>query len=66
MIKRVEEDSSQMRSAIYELARAGLRIETLGVDQADQKRISKALETAIQAVEGFTIRHEENFRLSFA
>jgi hypothetical protein len=64
MISLVESDPSQMRSMIYEFARARLKIDmarSLDISRAgdaDRKRLSAALEAAIQGVEGFTRRHD--------
>lgn len=64
MISVVESDPSQMRSMIYEFARARLKIDmarSLDISRAgdaDRKRLSAALEAAIQGVEGFTRRHD--------
>lgn len=64
MISVVEGDPAQMRTMIYELARAKLKIDmarSLDISRAgdgERKRLSTALETAIQGVEAFTTRHE--------
>jgi hypothetical protein len=70
MISVVESDPSQMRSMVYEFARAKLKIDmarSLNITRAgdaDRKRLAAALEAAIQGVEGFTRRHD--MRESFA
>lgn len=64
MISVVEGDPAQMRTMIYELARAKLKIDmarSLDISRAgdgERKRLSTALETAIQGVEAFTTRYE--------
>jgi hypothetical protein len=63
MINRVKDDPSQMRLAIYEFARVRLQIDMSWADEAEQKRLSAALERAIQGVEGFSARQDEKVRL---
>ena len=64
MINTVKEDPSQLRLTIYEFARARLKIDTSWADQDEQKRLSAALETAIQGVEEFSVRREEREQIS--
>jgi hypothetical protein len=65
MISVVEGDPAQMRTMIYELARAKLKIDmarSMDISRAgdaERKRLSAALETAIDGVEAFTTRQEE-------
>jgi hypothetical protein len=63
MINMVKEDPSQMRLAIYEFARARLQIDMSWADEEERRRLSAALETAIQGVEGFSARQDEKQRL---
>jgi hypothetical protein len=63
MINKVKEDPSQMRLAIYEFARARLQIDMSWADEAERKRLSDALEIAIQGVEGFSARQDDRERL---
>src|ERR1700731_4187522 len=63
MINTVKEDPSQLRLTIYEFARARLKIDTSWADETEQKRLSAALETAIQGVEEFSARREEREQL---
>lgn len=63
MINIVKQDPSQMRLAIYEFARARLKADTSWADEAERKRLSAALETAIQGVEDFSVRRDEQDRL---
>jgi hypothetical protein len=64
MISVVEGDPAQMRTMIYELARAKLKIDmarSIDISRAgdgERKRLATALETAIQGVEAFTTRQE--------
>jgi hypothetical protein len=63
MINTVKEDPSQLRLTIYEFARARLNIDTSWADEAERKRLSAALETAIQGVEEFSVHREEREQL---
>jgi hypothetical protein len=63
MIHLVEEDPEQMRVAIYQLARARLKADASWADEAEQKRLATALETAIQGVEKFSVNRNERERL---
>ena len=64
MIHAVEDDPAQMRLAIYEFARAKLKIDSAWAEGGERKRLSDALETAILGVEGFSQRREEKDLLS--
>jgi hypothetical protein len=59
MIDIVKGDPSQMRLAIYEFARARLKLDTSWADEVERKQASAALETAIQGVEQFSVRQDE-------
>jgi hypothetical protein len=59
MINSVKDDPVQMRLAIYEFARARLKIDSSVAERAERKRLAAALETAIQGVERFSARHEQ-------
>jgi hypothetical protein len=63
MINTVKQDPSQMRLAIYEFARARLKLDVSWADQAEQERLSAALEGAIHGVEDHTLRYDETARL---
>jgi hypothetical protein len=63
MIGIVKADPSQLRLAIYEFARARLKTDTSWADEIERKQLSAALETAIQGVEKFSIRQDEQERL---
>ncbi len=63
MINVVNEDPEQMRLAIYQLARARLKADASWADEAEQKRLATALETAIQGVEKFSVNRVERERL---
>ena len=63
MINKVKEDPSQLRLVIYEFARARLLTDTSRTDESERRRLSEALETAIQGVEQFSVRREERERL---
>jgi hypothetical protein len=52
-------DPSQIRLAIYEFARAGLKLDTSWADEAERTPLSAALETAIQGIEQFSVRQDE-------
>jgi hypothetical protein len=63
MINTVKQDPSQMRLAVYEFARARLKLDVSWADQAEQERLSAALEGAIRGVEDHTLRYDETARL---
>jgi hypothetical protein len=63
MINVVSEDPEQMRLAIYQLARAKLKTDTGWANESEKKRLTTALETAIQGVEKFSGSREERERL---
>jgi hypothetical protein len=63
MINTVKEDPSQMRLAIYEFARARLKIDMSWAEEAERTRLSAALERAIEGVEEFSVRQDEKERL---
>jgi hypothetical protein len=63
MINRVKEDPAEMRLAIYEFARARLKIDTSWSDKSERERLLNALETAIRGVENFSLRHDDVNRL---
>jgi hypothetical protein len=66
MINVVNEDPEQMRVAIYQLARARLKADASWADEAEQKRLATALETAIQGVEKFSVnRNRERLEPAF-
>lgn len=58
MISRVKDDPSQMRLIIYEFARAKLKVDMAWADEGEHRRLSSALETAIQGVEEFSARRD--------
>jgi hypothetical protein len=64
MLTVVSNDPSQMRSMVYEFARAKLKIDMArSIDitragDAERRRLAAALETAIQGVESFTARQD--------
>jgi hypothetical protein len=66
MINVVKEDPAQMRLAIYEFARARLKIDAGEVDGAERARMAEALETAINGVERFSIHENDILRLPHA
>jgi hypothetical protein len=59
MINTVKEDPAQMRMAIYDFARAHLKIDTSWLDRSERERLQNALEVAIRGVEDFSLRREE-------
>jgi hypothetical protein len=63
MINTVKEDPSQMRLAIYEFARARLKIDTSWAEEAERTRLLSSLETAIRGVEQFSLRGGDQDRL---
>jgi hypothetical protein len=66
IIGKVEADPAQMRSMVYEFARAKLKTDMLEADDVDRKRLTAALETAIHGVEGFSKRQEREAVLQIA
>jgi hypothetical protein len=62
MLTVVQDDPQQMRSMVYEFARAKLKIDmarSIDITRAgdsERRRLAAALETAIQGVESFTVR----------
>ncbi len=66
MINTVKDDPSQLRLMIYEFARARLKIDTSWAEKAERERLSTSLETAIQGVEQFSARREDQARLKFS
>jgi hypothetical protein len=64
IISTVKEDPSQLRLTIYDFARARLKIDTAWLEGPERKRLSDALETAIQGVEQFSARRDEKERLT--
>lgn len=63
LISTVTDDPAQMRSTIYEFARARLKLDTSWADEGERRRLTQALETAIQGVEAFSARRDERERL---
>ena len=63
MITAANNDPAQMRAIIYEFARIKLEIDVSREGEAEVKRLSAALETAIQGVEDFSVRREKHERL---
>jgi len=63
MINVVHEDPTQMRLAIYEFARARMKIDTCWANADERSRLATALETAIQGVEKFSVNRDDRERL---
>jgi len=63
MINVVHEDPTQMRLAIYEFARARMKIDTCWANAEERSRLATALETAIQGVEKFSVNRDDKERL---
>jgi hypothetical protein len=63
MISTVNDDPAQIRSTIYEYARAKLKLDTSWAQASERERLAAALETAIRGVEAFSLRHDERGRL---
>src|SRR5690349_13300712 len=63
LISTVQDDPAQMRSTIYEFARARLKLDTSWADEGERQRLTQALETAIQGVEAFSARRDDRERL---
>lgn len=63
MINVVKDDPEQMRLAIYEFARARLKIDAADATETERGRMAEALETAIKGVERFSLRDDDLLRL---
>jgi hypothetical protein len=63
VISTVKDDPAQLRLTIYEFARARLKIDTSWAEESERNRLAAALETAIQGVEAFSARREQNERI---
>ena len=63
MISTVKEDPTQLRLMVYEFARTRLRLDTALLDGPERRRLTEALETAIQGVDQFSARRDEKERL---
>jgi hypothetical protein len=63
MINIANQDPVQMRMAVYGLARARMKTETLQLVRSERERLLNSLETAIQGVENFSQRRDEIERL---
>src|SRR5215475_8002497 len=59
IITAVKDDPIQMRTAIYEYARAKLKNDTAELDENERSKLLDALETAIQGVERYSLRRDE-------
>jgi hypothetical protein len=58
IINAVKDDPVQMRTAIYEYARAKLKSDTAELDENERTKQLDALETAIQGVERYSLRRD--------
>lgn len=58
IIDQVKNDPAQMRWAIYEVARARLKIDSAGLERGERARLTEALETAIDGVEAFSVKSD--------
>jgi hypothetical protein len=63
LISTVKDDPAQLRLTIYEFARARLKTDTSWAEPSEQNRLAAALETAIQGVEAYSARREQNERI---
>lgn len=66
MIDAVKSDPKQLRVAVYEFARARLKVDTATIEDAEKERLSTALETAIEGVERFSARQQDKERYTSA
>ncbi|MEY2531196.1 MAG: hypothetical protein QOI96_1281 [Verrucomicrobiota bacterium] len=66
MISTVKEDPTELRRAVYGLARAKLKNDISWADEQESARILAALETAIQGVEKFSAHYDRDERLQLA
>lgn len=58
IIDQVKSDPAQLRWAIYEVARARLKIDSAGLERGERARLTEALETAIDGVEAFSVKSD--------
>jgi hypothetical protein len=58
IINAVRDDPIQLRTAIYEYARAKLKNDTVELDGNERTKLLDALETAIQGVERYSLRRD--------
>ena len=59
MINTVHQDPTQMRMAIYGLARARMEADTARLEAPERERRLNSLETAIRGVENFSLRRDD-------
>jgi hypothetical protein len=59
MINIANQDPVQMRMAVYGLARARMKTETLQLVRSERERLLNSPETAIQGVENFSQRRDD-------
>ena len=60
MIDSVKNDPEHLRATVYELARIKLKEQFESDGPADMRQLSRALETAIQGVETFVTKNDQN------
>jgi hypothetical protein len=65
MIDAVKSDPKQLRVAVYEFARARLKVDTAAIEDVEKERLSTALEMAIQGVEQFSVRQQDRERPAY-
>jgi hypothetical protein len=65
MIDAVKSDPKQLRVAVYEFARARLKVDIATIEDAERERLSTALEMAIEGVERFSVRQQDKERLGY-
>lgn len=58
IIDQVKSDPAQLRWAIYEVARARLKIDSAALERSERDRLTEALETAIDGVEAFSVKSD--------
>lgn len=58
IIDQVKSDPAQLRWAIYEVARARLKIDSAGLESGERARLTEALEKAIDGVEAFSVKSD--------
>ena len=58
IIDQVKSDPAQLRWAIYEVARARLKIDSAALERGERARLTEALEAAIDGVEAFSVKSD--------
>src|ERR1700712_5476728 len=58
IIESLKNGSTQLRHAVYELARNKLQDQLLNLDETEAERLTQSMELAIRGVEDFSLRRD--------